>query len=81
MPFPFLAQLAVGFVMSFLGYLITPKPKADQPPSTKDLDSPTAEAGRPIPVVWGSMTVKGLNNLGYWDKLSVHRDADTGGKK
>lgn len=81
MPFPFLANLAVGFLFQFVGYLIKPQPKQEKPPATEDLEEPTAEAGRPIPVAVGSPRIKGLNNLGTWDKESKHRKANLGSKK
>lgn len=51
-----------------LSLLLAPRPKAPKPEAAKDLDDPTAEAGRPIPVVFGTITVKGLNVLWYGDK-------------
>lgn len=48
--------------------LLIPRPKAPKPEAVKDLEDPTAEAGRPIPVVFGTITVKGLNILWYGDK-------------
>lgn len=51
-----------------LSYLLAPKPKTPKPPEVTDFDDPTAEAGRPIPVVFGTITVKGLNLLWYGDK-------------
>lgn len=61
---PFLISLA----MMVIAYLIMPKPKQPKPPETKDLEDPTAEAGRPIPVLFGTMTIKGLNCLWFGDK-------------
>lgn len=81
MPIPFLVQLAVGVALSYVGYLLMPKPKAPKPPSVDDLETPTAEAGRPIPVVFGSMTVQSPNNIGFWDKQMVSREANTSGGK
>jgi hypothetical protein len=34
----------------------------------KDLDDPTSEAGRPVPVPFGTITIKGLNLLWFGDK-------------
>ena len=58
--------LAVASVV--LSLLLMPKPKTPKPDAAKDLDNPTAEAGKPIPVVFGTITVKGLNVLWYGDK-------------
>ena len=51
-----------------LNLLLAPKPKAPKPEAAKDLEDPTAEAGRPIPVVFGTVTVKGLNLLWFGEK-------------
>lgn len=63
-----LIMLAIALAINVVAYLITPKPKPPRPPEAKDLEAPTAEAGRPIPVVFGEITVKGLNFLWYGDK-------------
>jgi hypothetical protein len=61
--------IIVGALASLaLTYLLAPKVKAPKPDAAKDLEDPTAEAGRPIPVVFGTMTVKGMNLLWYGDK-------------
>lgn len=73
MAIPFLPALLLGTAMMILGYMLMPKPKQEKPPSTDDLDEPTAEAGRPIPVIWGSMAISSPNLIGNWDKLSRHR--------
>ena len=83
MPIPFVVQLLIGLALAYISYLLVPKPKAPKPPAAKELESPTAEAGRPIPVVFGSITIQSPNNLGNWDKQIVQRDVpvDSGGKK
>ncbi|AET42300.1 tail assembly chaperone [Ruegeria phage DSS3-P1] len=73
MPLPFIASLLIGVALQVVGYLLMPKPKQPRPPSLEDFKEPTAEAGRPIPVVFGSITVQSPNNLGHWDKEVVTR--------
>ena len=65
---PFLIQLAIGVGLQIIGYLLTPKPKASQPNEVKDLENPTAEGGRPIPVVFGEMEVTGVNIVWFGEK-------------
>ncbi|WP_298702485.1 hypothetical protein [uncultured Brevundimonas sp.] len=60
--------LLIGLALNIVAYLIMPKPKTEKAEAAKDMDAPTAEAGRPVPVVFGTMTVKGLNVLWYGDK-------------
>jgi hypothetical protein len=60
--------LLVGLALSIVSYLIMPKTQADKPQAASDLDDPTADSGRPVPVVFGTVTVKGLNILWYGEK-------------
>lgn len=75
-------QLLIGIALNIVAYLIMPKPKQDQPNEIKDLEDPTADAGRPLPVVFGSLMVKGLNVLDFTEKQTIMRKLQsTGGKK
>ncbi len=69
----FFVQLLIGIALNIIGYLIMPKPKVDQGTETKDLEDPTAEAGKPVPVIWGTLTLKGLNILWYGEKETVQK--------
>lgn len=66
----FFMNLLLALVLMVVAYLIMPKVKQEKP-ETKDMDDPTAEAGRPLPVVFGEVTVKGLNVLWFGDKRWV----------
>lgn len=63
----FVVQFVIAVVLALVAYLLTPKPKSVTPENAQDLEAPTAEAGRPVPVVFGDITVKGLNCLWYGD--------------
>lgn len=76
----FLVQLAVGVGLQILGYLLAPRPPGEEPPTVEALTDPTAERGRVITVVMGSVTIRSPNNLGFWDKEIRVRDK-SGGKK
>lgn len=60
--------LVAAVALTAVSFLLMPRPKAPKPEAVKDLEDPTAEAGRPIPVVFGTITVKGLNLLWYGEK-------------
>lgn len=70
------AQLAIGFALNLLAYLIQPKPPMEQPEETEDLETPTADPSMPIPVAFGTVRVRGLNCLGFPDKTKIERDVD-----
>ena len=62
------AQLAIAIVMAVVSYALQPRPKMPVPAAATEMDNPTASAGTPLPVVFGTMTVKSSNFLGYWAK-------------
>jgi hypothetical protein len=68
--------LLLAIVFNVIAYLLTPKPKKTKPEAAKDLEDPTADAGRPIPVVFGTVTVKGLNILWFGDKRKLTREVN-----
>jgi hypothetical protein len=68
MAFPLLIQLLLVAALQVVSFLLAPKPKKNKSEKVKDLESPTAESGRPIPVLFGSKPIKGLNVLHYSDK-------------
>lgn len=63
--------LAVAAVV--LSIIFMPKPKQPKPPEATDLENPVAEAGKPVPVIFGTVTVKGLNVLWFGNKRVVTR--------
>ncbi len=69
----FLAQMAVALLINVAAVLIS-KPKGPKPDAVSDLEAPTAEAGRPVPVLFGDMTISGLNTLWSGEISSESRD-------
>lgn len=69
---PVLVSLAISVAISVVAYLLTPQPKTPKTEVT-DLENPTADAGRPIPVLFGTITVSGVNVLWYGDKTTNSR--------
>lgn len=65
MPLPLLAVIAITVALNVAAYLLTPKPKTPKPAAAQDLEAPTAEAGRPIPVVFGTKKVASANVLWF----------------
>lgn len=66
-------NIIIGLALMIIGYMIMPKPKGPKPDAVRDLENPTADAGRPIPVLFGEMTLKAPNYLGYWDVATVKK--------
>lgn len=65
---PVLVQVLIAFAVQVIGYLIMGKPKQEKTEDVQDLESPTSEAGRPIPVLFGELEIKGLNCLWSGEK-------------
>ncbi len=64
----FLIPLLVSLAINIVAYLIMPKPKQAKPEAAAQLETPTASAGKPMLVVFGTVTVKELNVLNFTDK-------------
>lgn len=67
----FIVQIIVSIVLALLSYFFPSKPKTPKPASATEMENPTADAGRPIPVVFGTITIKGPNFLWYGDKKVI----------
>ena len=63
----FLAYIAVLLISAVVAYALAPKPPKPKPASLADFDIPTAEQGRPIPVIFGTVLVTGPNVIWYGD--------------
>jgi hypothetical protein len=69
-----LQAIATALALQVVALLLTPRPRRPKPPEARDFESPTADAGRPVPVVFGTVTVKGVNILHYGEKETVRRN-------
>lgn len=74
-------QILIGLGMMILGYIIMPKPKATKPDEVTEMEAPTAEAGRPIPVLFGEVNIKSPNFLWWGDKEFIERNVKNSKKK
>lgn len=74
------AYFAILVVSAFITAAMIPKPEQPKPAELSDFDAPTAEEGRPIPVVFGTVRVTGPNVLWYGD-LYTQAITQKGGKK
>jgi hypothetical protein len=72
--------LVVIIVAVLLSVALAPKPPEPKPAALSDIDAPTAEEGRPIPVVFGSVLIRGANVIWFGD-LDADPIKKSGGKK
>ena len=70
--------LVVAVVMMALSYLLTKSPK--QPKNEQTFETPTAEEGKIIGLLYGTALIKDPNILAYWG-LRIVTDYKKGGKK
>lgn len=82
MAWMFLARLGLGLLLSAVSYALSPKPKREKPEAAglDEFDLPTAEEGRPIPVVFGTVRLDAPNVVWAGD-LRVQKIRKKGGKK
>lgn len=68
-------------VMLAVSYALAPKPPSPSPPAVQQLsDVPVAERGKPIPVVFGTVSVKGANIIWYGQMSTSKIQTKSGGK-
>ena len=60
----FFVQLLIAVVIAIV---TAPKPTVPKPASLTDLDMPTAEPGRNLPVIFGTVLMKDPNVVWYGD--------------
>lgn len=71
MPFPsIVASLLISIALNVVAYALMPRPRSGKSESVQDLENPTAEAGKPLPVIFGEITIKDPNVLWYGDKMT-----------
>lgn len=76
-PFSAIIVLVLAAVLTVA---LMPKPPVPKPAELTDFQAPTAEEGRPIPVVFGTVKVTGANVIWYGD-LYTQAIRKSGGKK
>ena len=70
----------IAVVAAVISYSLVPKPQQQQAgrrritDQRREFNAPTSDAGRPIPVVFGTVTVKGPNVLHFTDKSRRRRE-------
>lgn len=71
----FFLALIIGLALMVAAYVIMPKPKQEQQ-KTEDMESPTASAGIPVQVVFGTIAVASPNCLFWGDKYYTTKEID-----
>ena len=70
--------LVLFIVALVVAVAMAPKPADQKPAALDDFNMPTAEPGRPIPVVFGTYVIKSPNVVWYGDLASTPIKADGG---
>lgn len=69
---PFWLLLLLFVATTVVGALLAPHPTGPQPSALGDFNIPTAEEGRAIPVVFGTVMIKGGNTV-WWGDLRTKK--------
>jgi hypothetical protein len=70
-----------GIVLALVAvYVLAPKPQSRPPAGIEDIEAPTAEEGKEIPVLFGCRDIRGPNVVWYGD-LRTTAIKKKGGKK
>jgi len=74
-------QLVLLIVSAIVSAMLAPKPEEPKKPSLGDIEVPTADEDRVIPVIFGKVRIKGPNVVWYGDLSTVAIKSSGGGKK
>ena len=72
--------LVAVFVVSLVIAFALPKPQVNPPQGLNEIQAPTAEVGREIPVLFGTRDLNGPNCV-WWGDVRVVPIKKKGGKK
>lgn len=73
-----LAALIIAVVMHVAAALLLPRARTGRPDSmTEEMDNPVADAGKPVPVVFGDYELRSPNVIGFYDKKMDTYDVDS----
>ena len=75
-----LIYAAIVVVSAIISVALAPKPPTPKPPELSDVEAPTAEEGKPIPVVFGDVWIKGSNVVWFGDLGTDPIKKDSGKK-
>lgn len=74
-------MLIVWIATTIAMYLLTPKPAKPENAKPGQIEAPTAEEGRSIPVLFGSRRIEGPNVVWYGQVKTDPIYSEGGGKK
>lgn len=75
----FLIQVLISVAISYLAYVLSPKPQAPDPGTLGDVQLPTADAGRLIIEFFGEELIEDAN-CGWYGDLATEPVKADGGK-
>jgi len=73
-----MVYLIVFVVALVVSMALAPKPPEQKPATLGDMNIPTAEPGRPIPVVFGTYVIRSSNIVWYGDLEAIPVKSDGG---
>ena len=71
----FILNLLISATLMVISYMLTPKQKVERP-TIQEGAEPTADAGKPIAVLFGTKDIKSPNCIWFGDKYYRERMVD-----
>ena len=73
-------QIGLFLLSLAITYLLMPKPQTQPPPGLGEVNVPTAEEGRELPVLFGTKELRGPNVV-WWGDVKTRPHKVSQGKK
>lgn len=74
MAFNLVASLLIFVVTLAISYALTPRVQTNRPDTVQELERPTADAGKPICEVFGTVRITSPNVIWYGDKQTIREN-------
>lgn len=80
MAYSWIYEIAKAVIFYAISYALTPRPDSPSLAGSAELKAPTASIGRPLPKLFGTITIKSCNILWHGNSMRRVYEISAGGK-